>query len=589
MKLRIYSIILLLGISLTSCSLSDQNFDNDTDKSDTIESIERFQTDSNENSTAVSTTDEQNMQTDIQNAELSQEEIIEIIDRNLDIIIENIDYSYTEQDYINAHLDAFDNIVALGEIALPYLNEIGNGYKSIGEDTFENNRCFIAKAAEYAIKPDIYDIMSLSPDDQYAVKATVHSFANLVDPFAGIDYNACVVDMQTNNVLITASDMTFNFSYNNPSVEWSDNSQYAIIQQGYRHYYSNVYLFDVKNSNFICLPGQTEIEEILKQKLIGYDKVNGTELSFVHFYFDEWLDDNQIKITIYLSNNSGYYLDIGCYIYDLDDGKIVSLQCEPSNDVVGTAISQDDSDTDDTSITADNSNLISDEEAIELYKIGSYTVFKWMNCDVDAEVDVDIHKYPDEISETAIYRNATIAKETGRGLDLGVLAYFPVNKDSYAELPEPDIRGNTKIYYGDYEWMQENLRKIFSEDFINRYFNYEFPFIYEDGVVYKCSAPYCGGSHGLDIQNYSVVHRTENELAIIAECFPYDYVSDSYDYSSSRELTYMKFIKDGDLWLIDQATNLQCYFDYLTPDFKIPLEYSDSVPELYKKYYRYFE
>ena len=142
----------------------------------------------------------------------TDDNIRSVIDKNLDVIAPTDSELVSEADAIAAHPEEFDRIVALGADALPYLSEIGNRYESVGSDTSGNLRCFVSKAAEYAIDPEKYDITVMSPDGKYAVKATVKSFSGRADPFSGIEYYLRLVDNVTGDAVADAGEnMGFTF------------------------------------------------------------------------------------------------------------------------------------------------------------------------------------------------------------------------------------------------------------------------------------------------------------------------------------------------------------------------------------------
>ena len=258
---------------------------------------------------------------------MTDEEIKAVIDENLDILMTGED-CYFEKDYIDAHPDAFEKIITFGDAALPYLEEM---IENIPYDNLlEQDRWYLIKAAIYFIKPDIYDKEFLSPDKKYAIKATVHSIKGTYnDAFSGIEYHFCIIEKETGNILVTASNMTFDIS--NPFlsyITWSDDSQYVAIQQGYRHYFSDVYLFDICELTFQYLPDFVEINKIINQEIV-YTNDNGSKLNYLHCYFDEFLENQRVKIKISLSSNAGEYMDIGWYIYDINNKTVdIYIECD---------------------------------------------------------------------------------------------------------------------------------------------------------------------------------------------------------------------------------------------------------------------
>lgn len=235
-----------------------------------------------------------------------------------------------------------------------------------------------------------------------------------------------------------------------------------------------------------------------------------------------------------------------------------------------TATSTDFNESDKTSDTSTSDNLISDEEAIALFLKGRHTVYSWFGFGI----------YTDMTSKEVIYRDFGLSKNE---------AYYPLAKDSYQKLDEPDIAGNTGIYYGDYNWMEKHLKGVFSERFIKEYYSYEYPLplIYENGTMYLAN-PYDMSNPPKDLANYTIIHKTENEFALICEVFDYDWYVYDYDYSEIEELEYMKLIKSGDTWLIDEY-NSSLNLGAVRLNDPIPSEYKDNVPEKYYEMTIYFE
>lgn len=262
-------------------------------------------------------------------AALTEDDIRSAIEKNLDVIAPTDSELVSEADAIAAHPEEFDRIVALGADALPYLSEIGNRYESVGSDTSGNLRCFVAKAAEYAIDPEKYDTTVVSPDGKYAVKATVKSFSGLADPFSGIEYYLRLVDNVTGDAVADAGEnMGFTFLWDDISefTHWSDDCRSVVIEQRYRHYYSSCYLFTVGKTGVVKLPTSSATEQLSGVKLVW--NVDGSDLDFTHFQFDEWSDDSMVRVKIYVSDNAGWYEDAGWYTYDIQKESIKKLYCE---------------------------------------------------------------------------------------------------------------------------------------------------------------------------------------------------------------------------------------------------------------------
>jgi len=239
--------------------------------------------------------------------------IEELINYNLDILTAG-DYSvFSTPDIIDDHPDEFAAIVALGEIAIPYLDAIIVNYTYLDGD-IGYKRMIIAMHVKYAIKPELYDLVFTSPDGKYAVKASVYSFAKIGTHTAGTDYcDVRLVDCATDSVIVTSRwDI-----YNNIEVEWSPDCRYAAISYGDGRYFDLTDVFDVRNAKYIVLTRDSEVETIIWDDL-------DARFDNTMFYFNEWIADDKIKITIALVNSYMQELS-GWYIYDLVENEIVDI------------------------------------------------------------------------------------------------------------------------------------------------------------------------------------------------------------------------------------------------------------------------
>ena len=87
--------------------------------------------------------------------------------------------------------------------------------------------------------------------------------------------------------------------------------------------------------------------------------------------------------------------------------------------------------------------------------------------------------------------------------------------------------------------------------------------------------------------NFTVIHKTEDELHIIYESYPISYYTKEIEYDKDSYLGYMSFVKEGSQWLIDayMSTEIIGFID----DDKVPAKFIDKVPEKYRDSYWYFE
>lgn len=113
-----------------------------------------------------------------------------LIDSALDEILSTDECFVSERQYIDDSPDAFLEITALGERALPYLESIASGAD-------EGFRPHIAMAAMYKISPELYDREFVSPDGRYTLRAEVYSFYQTIVPYDNICYRLRLVDNAT--------------------------------------------------------------------------------------------------------------------------------------------------------------------------------------------------------------------------------------------------------------------------------------------------------------------------------------------------------------------------------------------------------
>ena len=258
---------------------------------------------------------------------MTEAEIKAVINENLDILLTDSDGYYSVKEFIDVYPEAFENIVALGEAALPYLEKIGDQYQYIGGDTSGNNRCFLAKAAEYVIKPDLYDIVFPSPDEKYSIITARKDYSILADVFQDYD------NIRLLNCLTGLTEEIFDRSdicIRNIYVEWSSDSQYAAISFGFTGYSRDIIVADVKNKKFHILPSIDEIKRIISDENLSVD-YDYLESSYKYIFFlDDWLDSEEdyIQITFTFTNPNFSEAIIGQYLYDLAENKILSIDAK---------------------------------------------------------------------------------------------------------------------------------------------------------------------------------------------------------------------------------------------------------------------
>ena len=254
---------------------------------------------------------------------LSDEEIRQVVDENLDILTKDSEPWASDKELIAAHPEAFEKIIALGESAVEYLEEIGKGYKD--GIAPENNRCFIAKAAAYIIDPDLYDLTFASPDGRYELKANVYSFDGLNNMFVGIEYKLCVVESGTNVALAAAP--SFLLSSPDFRVNWTQDSRYVTIEQVGRYNDKYISGFSAESWNYFELPDTYDLENLLGCELSAYATESEYELDGTNFSFES-KSDGALKVLLRLSGVSGAYIDAGWYLFDTVKEEVIEARFE---------------------------------------------------------------------------------------------------------------------------------------------------------------------------------------------------------------------------------------------------------------------
>ena len=269
MHIKISLILILIGIILTSCTIpetkdsqpleSESQMLTETQFTDSIDSREAANTATTvmpemQTETVLDTEAQTEKETETVTKSMPKKSVINKIDYFLSVLLEEIEDEYTEQDYIDAHPEAFENIVALGEDALPYLTEIA-GQIETAKCCDAYTRSAVAGAIAHRIKPELYDSSYPSPDGKYTLTASA-AFSSYID----VDYrmkpwlfytSMCVTDTETGAV---AASMEGNFY--DLSVKWSPDSRYAAVQEMKKEerYSNTVMAFDISKEAVLPIP-----------------------------------------------------------------------------------------------------------------------------------------------------------------------------------------------------------------------------------------------------------------------------------------------------------------------------------------------
>ena len=239
---------------------------------------------------------------------LTEEEIKAVIDENLNILM-TAGECFPEQSYIGDHPDAFENIVSLGEAALPYLNKVG----------FERH-CYIAIAAAYVINPMTYDIISTSPDGNYILQASVSTFFDMWN-IAGITYDfLSIVEAKTGSI-ITSTKGQHIIMLNVREGNWSSDNMHAVVKEGDAKYFSGEILINISDKSFVHTLDNLYIINKMKETY-------GDSFSYNRYHeeFMEWISTEQVKISFTINTDNEFIS--GWYIYDFIKDEIVDYAYE---------------------------------------------------------------------------------------------------------------------------------------------------------------------------------------------------------------------------------------------------------------------
>jgi hypothetical protein len=243
------------------------------------------------------------------------ESLEDMINRNIGIIthgaslhsVSNDIENRFEHGLLDAHPDAFAEIVALGEAALPYLEGIGSG----------GLRRVIARAAIYAINPEPYDLISMSPDGKHTIKSTVLSFTAFGITYDGVIYDpALLIDNTTGEVIWRDEYSSYGYHVN-----WSPDSQYAAITFPTRRT-CRVSILDTQTLEYITPPHFSELYDVIDVYAL-LSEYYWQE----YFYFSEWVTDNKAKIGFPVRDKciNSFEITECWYVFDLTTRNIIDV------------------------------------------------------------------------------------------------------------------------------------------------------------------------------------------------------------------------------------------------------------------------
>lgn len=258
----------------------------------------------------------------------------QVIDENLDILISEPYQYFSEQEMIHAHPDAYQNILDLGEEAVPYLRKLAGKGSHLGfnrtwdEIARESMANYLLAMGDFSYKT----IKLPSPNQQYILHMHPVSFMDSHDDTVGIQYAPYLESVQTGELTSIDPDRQLYFTESMNNINrpiWSDDSRYILFSEQFHFQIQKVYVYDVENAEFFALPAEEEIEALLGRDMntitVKDDKIVQTDCNYPRFVFHGW-DGGTVRIDIVLQNwNYTKSVSAGYYVYDMQKREITDL------------------------------------------------------------------------------------------------------------------------------------------------------------------------------------------------------------------------------------------------------------------------
>ncbi len=221
-------------------------------------------------------------------------------------------------------IELFNEIVALGEDALPYLLMLTD--KSYEEISWFSNIEFEhriwAVHAIYAIKPETYDLFFPSPDNKYTARVIVDSFRSFFNH--GRSFNDIYIIENSTNKIVYKTDMKNDFTVGvfYPDVSWSADNRFAVINCCGRRS-GNTMAIDMKSKYNIYLPGA---KEMINHVFPGEDADDLLITPRTWISPESWETEKIIKIEFIIMVIKDGKDFSGWYTYDLTQKKILKIE-----------------------------------------------------------------------------------------------------------------------------------------------------------------------------------------------------------------------------------------------------------------------
>lgn len=256
------------------------------------------------------------------------------IDENLDILISEPYQYFSEQEMIDAHPEAYQNILDLGEEAVLYLRKLAGKGSHLGfnrtwdEVARESMANYLLAMGDFSYKT----IKLPSPNQQYILHLHPVSFMDSHDDTVGIQYTPYLESVQTGELTSIDPDRQLYFTESMNNINrpiWSDDSRYILFSEQFHFQIQKVYVYDVENAEFFALPAEEEIEALLGRDMntiiIKDDKIVQTDCNYPRFVFHGW-DGSTVRIDIVVQNwNNTKSVSAGYYVYDMQKREMTDL------------------------------------------------------------------------------------------------------------------------------------------------------------------------------------------------------------------------------------------------------------------------
>ena len=220
-------------------------------------------------------------------------------------------------DFIAAYPSAYQQIISLGEDALPAL-------QSILDESTDGDRQNIARYAMNEIDPSLYECAFASPDGRYILSlCDVDGINTPIQCYNGYHLD----DAKTGEELYKGSIATLI-----TDVDWSEDGRYAVITAGDERYVSVPIILNLETLSEICINTNditNAIDAALPDK--GYTDFTLSKFAYsYHYRITEWLGDDTVKIQLYSALGAGGNEGLlsATFTFDLTDGSFSELEFE---------------------------------------------------------------------------------------------------------------------------------------------------------------------------------------------------------------------------------------------------------------------